>query len=375
MNNAGKIIPISDYIQCIKCLVDNIAHPEIQIDQSGVCDICYIVEKKLMRIENLRKNNYLEKTLKKIKQRGKRKGYNCIVGISGGMDSSYLSVKTKEWGLTPLLVHVDTGWNSEIAVTNIETILNKLNLQLYTKVIPWEETKDLVNAFLKASVVDIDWANEMAAQASLYSIAKKFNQKYILTGHQISTEGWMPHTVVHYKLDLINFKAIHKLFGKLKLKSYPTIGFFNSYYYDKILGIKFINPLDYIEYNKQEIKNLLIRDYNWREYGHKHYENVFTRFYQGYILPRKFNIDKRKFHLSALILSGQITKAEALNIISLDSYNDKPLLEMDKTFVLKKLGLNEEEFEKIMKTPVKNHTDYPSVFNIIKKIKNVWSNN
>ena len=207
---------------------------------------------------------------------------------------------------------------------------------------------------------------------------KKFKLKYVLTGHQMSTEGWMTDNVVHYKLDLINFKAIHKRFGEVKLKTYPTIGFIKTYYYEKILDVKFYYPLDYIEYNKEKVKQELAVNYGWKDYGQKHFENIFTRFYQGYLLIKKFEIDKRKFHYSSSILSGQLSKEEAKKMISSNEYIESGKMKEDKNYICKKLGFSEIEFDSIINSAPKNHTDYPSVINILnklKKIKHVIQNN
>lgn len=356
-------------IQCKFCIVDSIVHPQIILDDKGECDICKIVKIKLEGLDVLRENKYFEEKIKTIKSSGLKKGYDCMIGLSGGVDSAYLAIMAKKWGLTPLLVHIDTGWNSEMSVSNIKELVGRLGYDLYTEVIRWEEIKDVVNAFLKSSVIDIDMANEMAAQASLYKIATKFNQKYILTGHQISTEGWMPPTAVHYKLDLVNFKAIHKLFGKTKLNTYPTIGYLKTWYYKNIKRIEYVNPLDYVEYNKEKVLSFLIREYGWKDYGNKHYENVFTRFYQGHILPEKFHLDKRKFHYSALILSGQLTRDSALELVKLPAYPSSELLQHDMEFVSKKLGLSADEFNKIITSPPKRHTDYPSIVTLFNKIQ------
>ncbi len=363
---------------CKQCLITNDIYPSIVIDKYGICDVCAVVEEKNKKIQKQKEENYLDTLLKEIAASKKEKKYDCILGISGGVDSAYLALKAKEWGLNPLLVHIDNGWNSEIAVFNIQTLIKQLDLDLYTVVIDWEEIKDVVRSFLKASVIDIDWANEMCAQAALNKVAKKFGVKHILTGHQMATEGWMPDNVVHYKLDSINFRAIHRKFGERKLKTYPVIGFFKTYYYERILGIKYYYPLDYIEYNKEVVKTELVEKYGWRDYGQKHFESIFTRFYQGYILIKKFKIDKRKFHYSSSILSGQLTKEEAINLINSNEYQLSGQLAQDKEYIIKKLEFTEQEFEDILNAQPKNHGDYPSIINVIKKlkkIKNVIQNN
>ena len=365
-------------IVCEQCLVDSNIYPSIVLDKYGICDICSIVESKNKNVEENRANNYLQKLLTEIKSNSKHNKYDCIIGISGGVDSAYLAVKAKEWGLNPLLVHVDNGWNSEIAVSNIYLLIKQLGFDLYTVVINWNELRDLVRSFLKASVIDIDWANEMCAQAALNEVAKKFKIKHVLTGHQLATEGWMPDNVVHYKLDLINFKAIHRKFGKVKLKTYPKIGFFKTYYYEKILGIRFYYPLDYIEYNKEKVKKQLSESYGWKDYGQKHFESIFTRFYQGYLLIKKFKIDKRKFHYSSSILSGQLTKPEAQALVDSNEYIESGMMEEDKQYICKKLGFTESEFEEIIQSQPKKHIDYPSMINFLnklRKIKHVIQNN
>lgn len=365
-------------VACKKCLIDSEIYPNIILDKYGVCDVCAIVEGKNNKILIQRNNHYLDNLLETIKASKKNKKYDCILGISGGVDSAYLALKAKEWGLNPLLVHIDNGWNSETAVYNIQALIQQLDLELYTVVIDWQEIKDLVRSFLKASVIDIDWANEMCAQAALNQVAKKFGVKHILTGHQMATEGWMPDNVVHYKLDSLNFRAIHKKFGERKLKTYPIIGFLKTYYYEKILGIRYYYPLDYIEYNKDKVKAELVKKYGWRDYGQKHFESIFTRFYQGHILIKKFKIDKRKFHYSSSILSGQLTKENALELINSNEYEASGQMQQDKEYIIKKLEFTPEEFENILNSKPKNHSDYPSIINVIKKlkrIKNVLQNN
>jgi N-acetyl sugar amidotransferase len=363
-------------LYCKQCLIDSDLYPSIVIDKYGVCDVCRIVEKKNAALATLSQSNHIETLLTSIKSATVGK-YDCIIGISGGVDSAYLALKAREWGLKPLLVHIDNGWNSELAVFNIQTLIKELNYDLYTVVINWKELRDVVRSFFKASVIDIDWANEMCAQAALYEVCHKFGLKYILTGHQIATEGWMPDNIVHYKLDLINFKAIHKQFGERKLKTYPTIGFMKTYYYERIKKIKYVSPLDYIPYNKEEVKKELIEKFGWRDYGQKHFESIFTRFYQAYLLPKKFKVDKRRFHYSASILSGQMTKKEAISILESNEYIDSGLVKDDMDFIIKKLGFTKEQFQSIINEAPRSHFEYPSILNIrkrLKKIKDVVQN-
>lgn len=360
------------YIICKKCVVDNLAYPCIKLDSEGVCDICHIYEnlnKESMR-SNPTKRFKLEEQIDKIKRyKNNKSEYNCLIGVSGGVDSAYLCIKAKEWGLKPILLHVDNGWNSELAVYNIEKIVDYTGFDLYTYVVNWTELRDIVKAYLYASVVDIDIANEMPIQAMLYEIARKFNVKYILTGHNNVSEGWMPLNVSHYKIDTINLRAIHKRFGRIKLKTYPMIGPLKTYVYEKILKLQFVPPLNLMNYNKNEAKAQLKELFNWTDYGDKHHENIFTRFYQAYILPVKFNIDKRKFHFSNLILAGQLSRELVIEILKTTHYRTPEMLSDDFEFVLKKLKIKNEEFNSIMANPPKSHTDYPSYLNIYKKVK------
>ena len=367
---------------CKRCIIDNIVYPDITFDKNGICDICNIFDnwnKTNQKLSDAQKHNALQNQINEIKKVSKKNEYDCILGLSGGVDSSYLALLAKDWGLNPLLVHIDNCWNSEFAVSNIEKVIDYTGFDLYTYVVHWKEIRDLDLAFLYASVVDTDLPNEMPFVAMLYKLAKKFKVKHILTGYNNNSEGWMPPNVTHYKLDTLNIRAIHKKFGKVKLKTYPTIGPFMVFYFEQILGIHYINPLDLINFNKNTAKLILQEKIKWNDYGDKHCENIFTRFYQSYILPTKFNIDKRKFHLSSLICSGQISRDKALSIIKNPVYSNSFLFNEDFEFFLKKLKLSEKDFMHIMNTPIKKHTDYPSYINyynffkpIYKPIKNMF---
>jgi N-acetyl sugar amidotransferase len=362
---------VPDFIECSRCLVNNRVHPNAVFNKHGVCDICEIIDAKNNYLKEQINDNYLTKLFNTISKKGKNKRYDCLIGISGGVDSAYLALKIKEQGLRPLLVHVDNGWNSEIAISNIEKLITQLGFDLYTVVIDWEEIKDIVKSFMKASVIDIDWANEMCFVASLYKVAQKFGIKSVLTGHQISSEGWMPETVVHYKLDLINFNAIHRLFGQIPLRTYPKIGYLKSFYYQKIFGIHYYYPLDYLGYDKELAKKELIERYGWRDYGQKHFESIFTRFYQAYLLPQKFGIDKRIFHYSSLVTSDQLSKEQAKKMLEDISYFVSGQFEEDKLYIQKKMGFTENEFDEILILPPKSHFDYPSLLHFTRTINRI----
>jgi len=354
-------------VSCQKCVLDTNDYPDLIIDENGICSICHtydkLAKKTLYTPEEAKKQ--LSIIVNKIKESGKNKEYNCILGLSGGVDSSYMAYLAKQWNLNPLVVHVDNGWNTELAVHNIKHLVNKLNFDLYSHVINWEEVKDIQRAFIKSSVLDIELPFDNAFFASLFMIAKKYKLKHILFGYNTKTEGWLPPNFTHNKFDKINIKSIHKLYGEKSIKNYPMIGLSQYFRYTHIDKIQIFSPLNYIHFNKKEAIQILTDEIGWREYKYKHYENIFTRFYQGYILPEKFNIDKRKAHLSTLICSNQITKEEALEELKNHPYGNIDLLHQDKEFVLKKLGFSESEFNDIMKSPPRKHTDFPSLVNYL----------
>ncbi|PKP22929.1 MAG: N-acetyl sugar amidotransferase [Bacteroidetes bacterium HGW-Bacteroidetes-21] len=360
-----------DYQICSRCILDTSDYPDISFDINGVCDICIVHDSLLNK--NVFKGaegwEKLQEQLAIIKNKAQNRKYDCLLGISGGVDSSYLLYLLKEWNLRPLVVHVDSGWNSDISVKNIETLLKSLQLDLFTYVINWEEIKDIQLSFFKASVLDIDLPFDNIYVAVLYKIAAKHKIKHIITGHNFTTEGYLPPNFNHYKLDTLNLKDIHKKYGNIRHRSYPIIGPIKHWYYRNILKIKIVFPLNYIDYNKSEVKDFLERNFKWKDYGGKHYENIFTRFYQGYILPTKFNVDKRKGHMTSLICSGQITRDEAINEIKSSPYKDPVLLQRDKEFFIKKLDLTEDSFEQIMNNPIRLHTHYKSYINLFQKLR------
>lgn len=361
---------------CSRCILDSNDDSEMTFDNDGVCNYCLEFDKAAKK--NLLKKPQelqieLNNLISTIKIRGSQNKYDCVIGVSGGVDSTYLIFIAKKLGLKPLIVHYDNGWDSELAVINIENIVKKLDLDLVTYVNDWQEFKDIQLSFIKASVLDIELITDQAILAVLYDTARKYKIKYILYGTNIATEAVLPKNWYHWKIDLLNIVSIHKIFGKIPLKTYPKLGFFKHYFITKFLKIETIHLLNYIDYNKKIAKETIEKELNWRDYGGKHYESIFTRFYQAYILPKKFNIDKRKAHLSTLICSKQITRQEALIEIQKPIY-DKEKLKDDYEYVIKKLGLSENEFEAYMSLPIKPHTFYPSYFNRHYKYQ-IWLSN
>jgi N-acetyl sugar amidotransferase len=350
--------------------------PEITFDEAGVCNHCRKFDERQPKTwftgeEGKVKLQHIVQT---IKQAGKGKRYDCIIGLSGGVDSSYLAYQTQILGLRPLAVHVDAGWNSELAVKNIENIVKYLNIDLYTHVVDWEEVKDLQVAFLRASVANQDVPQDHAFFAALYRFAIQNGIRYVLSGGNYATESVLPESWGYNAMDLRHLKEIYRRFGQKRLKTFPTVGFFQYYiYYPYLKGMKVVRPLNYIPYNKQEAIRILEKEIGWRYYGGKHYESRFTKFFQCYYLPKKFGFDKRKAHLSSLIMSGQITRNEALKELNKDLYPQHELKD-DKSFVIKKLGLTEEEFQELLNLPNKSFEDYPSNYGLLKIMRRIKSN-
>lgn len=348
-----------NYRICSLTVMDNIADPDIHFDEEGICNYVHDyrrVEKESVYTDDLG-INMLNELASKIKRDGAGKEYDCLIGLSGGVDSTYVAYLVKKLGLRPLAVHLDNGWNSELAVMNIENIVKKLNIDLFTLVVDWEEFKDIQLAYLKASVVDIEIVSDHAIFATMYKLAKEKKIGYIISGTNVVTEHIMPPSWLYSKMDFANLKDIHRQFGNRKLKTYPIFDFKKYVYYSSVLKLVPISIINFVEYKKEEIKKLISRELSWRDYGGKHYESIFTKFYQAFILPEKFKIDKRKAHLSTLICSGQMTREEALVQLSKPLYEQREL-KSDREYVIKKFGIKEEEFDEIMKQKPRLHSDF-----------------
>jgi len=370
---------MTEYQQCNKCIMDNQNDPDLSFNEFGVCNHCVSYEKEFSKsLKGIEREKKLRATIDEIKNSGKNQKYDCLLGLSGGVDSSYLAYLCKKFELKPLIIHFDNGWNSELAVNNIEVILNKVGFELHTYVVNWDEFKDIQLSYFKAGVVDLEVPTDHAISAIVYKLASKYKIKFILNGNNLATEGVsMPPSWVFSKHDYVNLKSIHKKFGKLKLKTYPSMGFMKRRHF--IRKFKNIPLLNFLDYNKEEAKKILIEKIGWRDYGGKHYESIFTRFYQGYILIEKFNIDKRQFHYSSLIQSGQITREQAENNMKLPAYNQEQFAE-DKEYVLKKLNFSKESFKQYMNSPIHKHNEYKTeqyywerYFKFIKVIKSVFN--
>ena len=335
--------------------------PEIQFDEMGHCNHCndYFNRLKYLTYQGEKSDTELKKIVEKIKSSGKYQKYDCLIGISGGVDSCYVAYLAIKLGLKPLAVHMDNGWNSELAVSNIEKLLNQLNIDLYTHVLDWEEFKDLQLSFLKASVPEIETPTDMAIPAVLHKVAAKHNIKYIISGGNYATEGILPKSWHYDRKDVTFLKAIQKQFGTKKLKSFPTFGYQKEIYYKFVKGIRFVYMLNYVPYSKKDATELLEKEFNWKYYGGKHFESRFTKLVQAYILPEKFNIDYRRSTYSTQICAGEIKREEALNQLNLKPYHDLNL-EEEIEYFCKKLNISRELFNEIMLEKPKTYKDYPN---------------
>lgn len=349
-----------EYQRCTQCVMDT-TDSKIVFDKDGVCDHCRNFEKNIKPKWKPAENRFdeLEAISRKIRKAGKGRDYDCILGLSGGADSSYLAYIAKEvMHLRPLAFVVDTGWNLNVAVENIEKIVKGLDLDMYTEVINWKEMADLQLSFFKASISSCDSPQDHAIMSSMYNYSVKHHIKYILTGANNSTEFIRPPVEWIHMNDLTLLKDVHRRFGKVPLKTYPTCGILKyRLLYKYVFGMTRVYPLDYVVYNKEEAQKLLHEKYGWTKYENKHYENVFTRFFEGYYLPHKFGFDTRKNVLSNQILAGTMSRSEAIDILKTPPY-DPEQMELDKEYIAKKMGITAKEFDEIIAQPNKTPADY-----------------
>lgn len=362
------------YQMCTKSVMDT-TDPLITFDFEGVCNHVreYEEYEKVQKPNNEKAHILTEQMVDLLRKEGKGKDYDCLIGLSGGVDSSYLTwYVTQQLGLRPLIVHVDAGWNTEAAVSNIQNIVQKLKLDLHTLVVDWEIIKDLQVAYFKSSLANLDVPQDHAFIASLYKEARKYGIRYIVNGNNMATESILPSAWGYDASDSIQLRAVHKRFGTTKLESYPILSTFQKFvYYPRVLKLESFSPLDWIDYNKAGAKKLLINDLGWRDYGGKHHESIFTRFFQGHYLPTKFGYDKRKAHLSSLIVSGQLTRDDALEELKKPLY-DPVQLDDDRNFFIKKLGIDRAEYDRIMDEAPRSYLEFPNTESFINKIRKVY---
>lgn len=346
---------LSDRRVCKNCIYDETVSG-IEFDEEGICNYCHMIEnlKDQYKTGTPEGRQKLFKIIDQIKEDGKNKKYDCVIGISGGTDSSYLLYKTKEWGLRPLAVHYDNTWNTAIATQNIRKMLGKLDIDLYTKVIANKESDDIIRSFFKASVPDLDCATDIALAQTLYEAASKYNLKYIIEGHSFITEGVSPLGALY--MDGKYIKSVHSMFGEEPLKTYPNMDFLSFMKWVIVKRIKKIRPLWYIDYSKKEAQNFLEREFNWEYYGGHHLENRITAFHHSFYNPIKFGIDNRNNSLSAAVRGGELSRETAMEIYNKPPHIEPELLEYFK----KRLELTDKEFREIMQREPKTYKDYPT---------------
>lgn len=348
---------------CNNCVMDT-SDSMITFDDFGICDHCngYYDDILPNWHTDERGRQALERVVEKIKREGKGKDFDCILGVSGGIDSSYLTYVAKEkFGLRPLVFHVDAGWNSQIAVNNIEKLIDGLSLDLYTDVIDWEEIKDLQLAYFKSGVPHVDVPQDHAFFATMYNFAAKYKIKYILTGANYSTECVRnPKEWMYFQSDSTQLKDIHSKFGQRPLVNFPiTSILWHKVYLRYVKGITVVKPLDYVPYHKEEAMQLLVDRFGWQRYPQKHFESRFTRFYESYWLPQKFGFDTRRVQFSSLILTKQMIREEALEELSRPAYGEETIAH-EFEYIATKLGISVDELQGYMDAPNKTYKDYKS---------------
>jgi N-acetyl sugar amidotransferase len=348
------------YQECIRCVM-NTADPEITFDENGYCNHCteFLDRRSKYKYQGKESDERLERILEEIKRAGKGNDYDCVIGISGGVDSSYLTYIAKEKGLRILAVHMDNGWSSEEAVMNIKNITRKLGIDYESYVLDWEEFKDLQLSFLKASVPEAETPTDIAILAALHHFAAKYDVKYILSGGNLATEGILPKSWHYNAKDLKYFNYIKETFGEKRLKKIPTFGYKKEIYFKLIKRIRMIYPLNYMSYEKKDAIEILKEKLDWKYYGGKHYESKYTRFIQSYYLYQKFGIDYRRATLATQICTGAIKRDDALNQLKCKPY-DPSKIEEEKQYIAKKLSVPIDELENILNLPAKWYWDFPN---------------
>jgi N-acetyl sugar amidotransferase len=337
--------------------------PDIAFDADGVCNYCteYVeIRKRYLEPDPVARERRLDRLIDAVRKDGRGKPYDCIIGVSGGVDSSWALAQAVDLGLRPLAVHMDNGWNAELAQNNIANLVRGCGVPLHTHVINWPEYRGLMEAFFAADVIDVELLYDNAGIAVNFQAAARYGLKHILAGTNVATEGMrMPPTWNWLKYDKRNIKGISARFGGPRLQTFPSIGTADFVRYT-LKGIRWLSFLDHFEFSKKSALQLLQGRFNYKPYPFKHYESVFTRFYQGHILPTKFGVDKRKLHLSTLVMNEEMTRAEALRALEGIPYENERLLRKDTAYFLRKMGWEPEKLDVYLRRSPVPHDRYPS---------------
>ena len=366
------------YQQCLRCVMDT-SDPEITFDKNGFCNHCtkYFEITSKLSYQGEESQKQLLPLIDVIKKAGKKSKYDCLVGISGGVDSCYTAYIAKKLGLRVLTAHMDNGWDSESAVKNIKYIVNKLGLDYESYVLDWEEFRELQLSFLKASVPEAETPTDIAILSALHNIAARNNIKYIISGGNFATEGILPKSWHYDAKDVKYLRSIHKQFSTRPLKTFPTFSFLKEFYYKVFRGIRMVYLLNYLPYSKKNARDLLEKELDWKYYGGKHHESFYTKFIQSYLLFEKFGIDYRRATYSTMICTGEMTREEALNDITNNKSYNILTIEDEKKYICKKLDITTEDLEKIIKLPPKFYYNYPNnkrmlefLYNLYRLLKN-----
>lgn len=355
---------------CVRCILNSAVDPSIQVDAAGVCNHCHRYDelKSTRIVSGDRGRALLEVMVDRMRREGRGRDYDCVIGVSGGVDSTYVASLVRQFGLRPLAVHLDNGWNSELAVANIERVLRKLNIDLMTHVIDWEEFRDLQVAFLKASTPDGEIPSDHAIFALLWRTAAKFGVRTIISGMNYHTEAYNIPDWSYGHSDWTYVRDVHRRFGRVPLRTYPHFSLPYLLWLNGVRRVRTVSILNYVAYDKRTVVRHLEEELGWTNYGGKHHESIYTRFYQGYVLPRKFGIDKRYGHLSDLINAGQIDRASALREVAEPPYA-LDLQEQDRDYVIRKLELTPQEFDEIMVAPRRSFRDFKNNYAMVQRMR------
>lgn len=359
-----------EYQICTHCIMDT-SDEDIEFDEHGRCNHCKDFEMVLSQPRfNSNSKAQLDMLIRRVKEKGRNRKYDCLLGISGGVDSCYTVYLCKQWGLRPLVMHMDNGWNSEIAVANVKKVVDKLGVDYVSYVLDWNEFREVQLAFLKSSIVDLELPTDLAIPGSLYKTAVKYNIPFLISGGNYSGEGILPLTWGYHVLkDAKLYRYIVKKYGSINRIKVPYVGLWDEIYYKFFKGIRNLYPLNYVDYNKDDAREFLKKEFGWQDYGGKHHESKITGFWQSFAMPVKYNMDYRRATLSSQIVSGQITRVAALKEIqSLPYVSEK--IEADKLYIAKKYNISIDELNQYLNLPPKTYKDFPNQKELILKFYN-----